>query len=310
MDVDLCPLEKLTNETFRGLNGTQLEVLLLNHCHHLTSCDTGILEPLPFLKHLELTNNRVGIHKVLYLLYPFVGKNMTRIWLNNTSKYVVRFKEDLEDRMITEHSTRFLTQICVSELSLRSNSISLIEAGSLNKFPLRECVEVIDLSENHLDGNAFLVLFVAMFSKLRYVDASHQHHVHDGPERRWEQAEGIKGAHITLMLPSNLQYFGATNTFMLTDTYDEITFRNTKNLHTLLFGYNQQHDLVRVKGLENVRRVDLSGNKFGSVTDDFFKSFSNVKSLSLKACNLQFANDVLKARNMFGALSQGSTPCT
>ncbi|XP_067674472.1 toll-like receptor 4 [Haliotis asinina] len=303
MDVDHCSLEQITNETFRGLNGTNLEVLLLNHCHQLTSCETGVLEPLPHLKHLELTNNGIGIHKVLSLLYPYVGRNMTRIWLNNTFKLQgVRVKEDLEDRMITEHSTRFLAQICVSELSFKGNRISLIEAGSLNKSPIRECVEVGDVSQNRITGDAKLVLFAATFLKLRHLDLSHQHHAAGETERRWERAEGRKKGNITLMLPQNLQYYDATATFMLTDTYDEITFRNTENLHTLLFGYNQQHDLVRVKGLKNVSHVDLSGNRLGNVTGDFFKSFSNVKSLSLKACNLQFANDVLRARNIFGAL--------
>ncbi|XP_046585538.1 insulin-like growth factor-binding protein complex acid labile subunit [Haliotis rubra] len=303
MDNGHCSLETLKNETFRGLNGTKLEVLLLNHCHHLTSCQAGVLEPLSHLRHLELTNNGIGIHKVLRLLYPFVGRSMTRIWLNNTFKRQgVHVKEDLEDRMITEYSTRFLAQICVSELSLKGNRISLIEAGSINKSPIRECMEVVILSQNCIIGDGRLVFLAALFSKLRHLDVSHQHHVADETVNIWGQSEGIKKANITLMLPPNLQYYDATDTFMSTNTYDEVTFRNTENLHTVRFGYNQQHNIVRVKGLENVSHVDLSGNKLGSVSDDFFKSFSNVKSLSLKDCNLQFANDVLKARNMFGAL--------
>ncbi|XP_046365439.2 toll-like receptor 4 [Haliotis rufescens] len=302
MDGGHCSLEKLTNETFQSLNETKLEVLLLNHCHHLTLCESGVLEPLPFLKHLELTNNAIGIQKVLHLLYPLVGRIMTRIWLNNTFKTPARLKEDVDDRILTEHSTRFLTQICVLELSLKGNRICLIETGSLNKSPIRECLEVFDLSENRLIGDARFVLFVAVFSQMRYLDLSHQHHTYDGTLGRWEGAEGRKKGNLTLMLPPKLHYFDATETFMLADTYDEITFTNTKNLDTLLFGYNQEHDRARVKGLENVSHVDLSGNKLGNVTGDFFKSFSNVKTLSLKDCNLQFANDVLRARNIFGAL--------
>ncbi|XP_071113808.1 toll-like receptor 4 [Haliotis cracherodii] len=302
MDGGHCSLEKLTNGTFQSLNETKLEVLLLNHCHHLTLSETGVLEPLPFLKHLELTNNAIGIQNVLHLLYPLVGRNMTRIWLNNTFKTPACFKEDVDDRILTEHSTRFLIQICVSELSLKGNRICLIETGSFNKSPIRECLEVFDLSENRLIGDARFVLFVAVFSQMRYLDLSHQHHTYDGTISGWEGAEGRKKGNLTLMLPPKLHYFDATETFMLSDTYDEVTFTNTKNLDTLLFGYNQQHDPARVKGLENVSHVDLSGNKLGNVTEDFFKSFSNVKTLSLKDCNLQFANDVLRARNIFGAL--------
>ncbi|XP_046585507.1 insulin-like growth factor-binding protein complex acid labile subunit [Haliotis rubra] len=268
MDNGHCSLETLTNETFRALNGTKLEVLLLNHCHHLTSCQAGVLEPLSHLGHLELSNNRIGIHKVLRLLYPFVGRNMTRIWLNNTFKPIVRLKEDLEDRMITENRTRFLVQRCVFlELSLKGNRIRLIEAGSINKSPIRECLEIIDLSQNSLIGDVSFVLFLAIFSKLRYV----------------KQA-------INTMYTMELKADG-----------NRQKGKHRKSSH-VAFGYNQQHDIVRINGLENVSRVDLSGNKLGSVTDDFLKSFSNVKSLSLKDCNLQFANDVLRARNIFDAL--------
>ncbi|XP_071113810.1 toll-like receptor 4 [Haliotis cracherodii] len=302
MDGNKCSLTKLTNETFQGLNETKLEVLLLNHCNHLRFCETGVLEPLPFLKHLELTNNAIGIQRVLHLLYPLVGRNMTRIWLNSTLKTQARLKEDVEDRMLTEHSTRFLTQICVSELSLKGNRICLIETGSLNKSPIRDCLEVIDGSENRLLGDPYFMLIVAVFQRLRYLDLSYQHHGDEGANSIRAKRDGRKAGNMTLMLPPKLQYFDATGTFVFSYTYNEITFTNTEHLDTLLLGYNQQHKRVRVKGLENVRRVDLSGNKLGNVTEEFLKSFSNVKTLSLKDCNLQFANDVLKARNMFGAL--------
>ncbi|XP_071113812.1 toll-like receptor 4 [Haliotis cracherodii] len=300
MDGGHCSLEKITNETFRRLNETKLEVLLLNHCHHLTLCETGVLDPLPFLKHLELTNNAIGIQNVLHLLYPLVGRNMTRIWLNNTFKTKPRFKEDVDDRILTEYSTRFLAQICVSELSLKGNRICLIETSSFNKSPIRECLEVFDLSENRLIGDLGVLVIFALFSRLRHLDVGHQHHTFD--PNVWEDEDGRKGENITMMLPRNLQYFDVTGAFMLSFTFDEITFTNTENLDTLLFGYNQQHDRIRVKGLENVSHVDLSGNKLGNVTEEFFKSFSNVKALSLKDCNLQFANNVLNARNIFGVL--------
>ncbi|XP_046325594.2 toll-like receptor 3 [Haliotis rufescens] len=292
-----CSIEKLKNTTFQSLNETRLEVLIMNHCN-VKYCETGVLKHLMFLKHLELCNNGIGIQKSLHLLYPFVGRNMSRIWFDGSFTFPTQHKGDIDDHVITSESTKYLTQICVSELSLRQNGIYLIETGSVNKDPFRGCIEVLDVSKNIIVGDVGFFVILAAFSRLKYFDISYQRQVYDVPSRE------LLASPAAVALPQNLVYFDATGVLMgAANTVFDITFYNTDNLKTFLCGYNHV-EIKRVHGLEHVDHVDVLGNDFGAISYDFFQSFSNVRKLSMKNCNLQNAKDTLTNPDIFRDLKE------
>ncbi|XP_046560430.1 insulin-like growth factor-binding protein complex acid labile subunit [Haliotis rubra] len=153
-----CSTENLRNETFQSLNETKLQVLVLNHCG-IEDCEPGVLEPLLFLKQLELTHNHIGNHNALRLLYPFVNLNMTRIWFNGTYKNKMRDEKDLVDKSLTKESMHYLTKICVTEVSLRSNQLYLVEYAAVYQDPFESCLKVLDLSDNIFVGDVFVLGF-------------------------------------------------------------------------------------------------------------------------------------------------------
>ncbi|XP_067675981.1 toll-like receptor 4 [Haliotis asinina] len=294
-----CSIEKLRNETFQSLNETKLEVLVLNHCSDLDNSALGVLEPLMFLKELELTHNHIGNHNALYLLHPFVNRNMTRIWFNGTYRYKMHDEKDLVDKSLTKESMRYLNKICVTELSLRNNQLYLIEYAAVYKDPFESCLKVLDVSDNYFVGDAGALFFFFRFSNLEYFDCSRQGIVGDFP--RQQSYETLSNnITITVTLPPKIRYFGLTAIAGASNIIQEIVFQNTHNLETVLLASDLVLGLKRVGGLENVHNVDLSGNKFDNVFD--FESFGNATHLSLRNCKLQFAHESFTEHSVFSPL--------
>ncbi|XP_071114283.1 toll-like receptor 4 [Haliotis cracherodii] len=291
-----CSTAHLTNETFQSLIETKLEVLILNFCSHLSHCESGVLEPLIFLKHLELTHNQIGIHNALHLLHPFVKQNMNRIWFNSTFKFKTQNEKDIVDRVLTKQSMRYLTQICVTEVSLRSNQIYLIEFASIYKDPFEGCVKVLDVSDNYIVGDVVIIFFLLKFSKLEYLDVSFQRQDDDFPS-----SATLNGMiSVTIKLPPNLVYFGFSGSMTGAKGMKEIVFQNTHNLETVMFAFNFLFGLMNMRGLENVSNVDLSGNKLANAFD--FHSFANAKRLSLRNCKLHFVLEPFSAHSIFSSM--------
>ncbi|XP_046326503.2 toll-like receptor 2 isoform X1 [Haliotis rufescens] len=291
-----CSTAHLTNETFQSLIETKLEVLILNFCSDLSHCESGVLAPLIFLKHLELTHNQIGIHNALHLLHPFVKQNMKRIWFNGTFKFKMQDEKDIVDRVLTKQSMRYLTQICVTEVSLRGNQLYLIEYQSLYKDPFEGCLKKLDLSDNYVVGDAGIMFFLFRFSELEYLDFSFQRQDEDFPSSVTLHVNSS----ITVTLPPNIIYFGFSGTLTGANSVQEIVFQNTHKLETVMFASNLLFGLMKVRGFENVSNVDLSGNKFDNVFD--FHSFANAKRLSLRNCKLHFALEPFSAHIIFNSM--------
>ncbi|XP_067675984.1 toll-like receptor 4 [Haliotis asinina] len=294
-----CSIEKLKNETFQSLNETKLEVLVLNHCSNLHYCEPGVLEPLMSLTELELTHNQIGNHNALHLLYPFVNRNMRKIWFNGTFKYEVQHEKELVDRALTKESTRYLNKICVTEVSVRENRLYLVELASIYKDPFESCLKVLDASENYFAGDLGVLLFIARLSNLEYLDCSLQRIDGDFPRKRSFETLSENNI-VSVTLPPKLRYFGITDISGATHTVQEIVFLNTHNLETVLLASNSLFGLTRLRGLENVSNVDLSGNKFDSEFN--FHSFENATHLSLRNCKLQFSPSSFTNNNVFSPL--------
>ncbi|XP_046325589.2 toll-like receptor 4 isoform X1 [Haliotis rufescens] len=292
----ICSTTQLTNETFQSLNETKLEVLILNFCSDLSQCESGVLEPLIFLKHLELTHNRIGIHNVLHLLHPFAKQNMKRILFNHTQKFKMQDEKDIVDRVLTKQSMRYLTKICVTEVSLRSNQLYLIEFPSIYPDPFEGCLKKIDLSENYIIGDVGIFFFLFRFTELEYLDVSFQRQ--DDDLQRSSTLNGSSSIAVTL--PQNLIYFGFSGSIAVANSVQEIIFQNTHKLETVMFASNLLSGLMKVRGLETVSNVDLSGNKFEDVFD--FHSFANAKRLSLRNCKLHFPLEPFSAHSIFSVM--------
>ncbi|XP_071115230.1 toll-like receptor 4 [Haliotis cracherodii] len=291
-----CSTTQLANETFQSLNETKLEVLILNFCSDLSRCESGVLEPLILLKHLELTHNQIGIHNALHLLHPFVKQNMKRIWFNGTYKFKMQDEKDIVDRVLTKQSMRYLTQICVTEVSLRNNQLYVIEFPSIYQDPFIGCLKKIDLSDNYFIGDVGIMFFLFRFSELEYLDFSFQRRYNDFPS-----SVTLNGnSSIAVTLPKSLIYFGFSGYMVVANGVQEIIFQNTHKLETVMLASNLLFGLMKVRGLDNVSNVDLSGNKFDNVFD--FHSFANAKRLSLRNCKLHLALEPFSAHSIFSSM--------
>ncbi|XP_059141005.1 toll-like receptor 4 [Physella acuta] len=102
---------------------------------------------------------------------PLAGKNISsiyleRVQLTTNEKYTSMMTKD---GIITAYTTRYLRQICLRELTMRSCSILGITTGAFKGGELSECLVTADLTSNPIFGMGFTILVATNMKKIETI---------------------------------------------------------------------------------------------------------------------------------------------
>ncbi|KAK0056186.1 toll-like receptor 4 isoform X3 [Biomphalaria pfeifferi] len=149
------------DKTFENLGAIQ--ELYLKNMNNLFNISSSVFVPLTHLLSLKMENVLVDVQYVLSLLEPFVGKNMTEIYLNIVSTTREKATPN-KNGLLTRKDTKYLLQICVRSFTLINSYISYI---SMNAFGYSsvwsDCLYSLIVSDNPLQGSSS-----AMFPLIKY----------------------------------------------------------------------------------------------------------------------------------------------
>ncbi|XP_050406647.1 toll-like receptor 4 [Patella vulgata] len=286
-----CGLSNITRQTFDSFSKIPVSLLQLNSCR-LHNFDENYLEAFPRLKvflfnKVHLINGNLSM--VLNTLRVFKHKYMTEIGINSvvTSLPYMGF-----DRRVNRNP---LSEICVTQLDLSSNLISLIDFDGFcttPDSPLMKCLKRITLAGNRLVGKVSLnqlpLCLLAIFN-IEEVDLSDQKifsfakYISLVPHTSRGDSERKLPDPFIIFAPPKLSYLNvAALPHGIGELDVDIHFILAKKLKYFNVSYCGLYNLKRkVFGLENLEVLDLSGNSLSIINDTFLDTFPNLKKLRL-----------------------------
>ncbi|ESO94955.1 hypothetical protein LOTGIDRAFT_160709 [Lottia gigantea] len=225
----------------------------------------------------------------------------------------------LED--LTIISMEILGNICVEKLILSKGDINIIntinavvhiKSGHL-VFPcLQKCIKHLDVSHNRISGTFFKpeLFLIAFMENLEFVDLSGQYLF----QRRYDYsfstafstyADTQPLPDIIFLMPKKLKHFNLGGGIYRIGQLLNITFENAHNLRYLNFSLNGLYGFnVTLKGLQNLKTLDLSGNDVSVIIETFFDTFPNVTHLRLADCFLDNDFILTHGRRLFQPLKK------
>ncbi|XP_059161388.1 toll-like receptor 4 [Physella acuta] len=160
---------KITNSSFENLS--QLRVLSLIDMKFLLYLNSSAFRPLVNIQNLSLTNVQSHLHRVFDSFQCFVSRKMASIQLVNVRlTHGEQYSSLLSGNgILTPNSTRYLRQICVSQLVLKNCAIFIIESNALASHVWSRCLKSIDLTDNPILGTKMVMFQVLGMKSLETI---------------------------------------------------------------------------------------------------------------------------------------------
>ncbi|XP_048769447.2 toll-like receptor 4 [Ostrea edulis] len=139
----------LTNISFQGLRNSPIHYLDLNVYNEIDNFCKGLPDDLfcsfPFLKGLSVSfGMSCGVKRVLRTLKCLQDKQLD--YFHSSDNHELN---KMNDVIIDDFDVEYFRNVCIKELILRNNDISLVEF-QLPLGKLQSCLEVVDLSSNQI----------------------------------------------------------------------------------------------------------------------------------------------------------------
>lgn len=162
-----CNIQRLTNGTFPAFTKIPIQQLTLE-CT-IKQVEVGALEPLKSVKTLRIINNiYIRVSDLVNILGVYKDKNMTLIGFSNN--YRIKTGPDV----LTPEHFSILGQICVKEIDISNNQISIIRFGSISRIKYKHCLEVLNMAHNIIYGDLGSALELYKLTNLKVIDISWQ----------------------------------------------------------------------------------------------------------------------------------------
>ena len=162
-----CNIQRLTNGTFSAFTKIPIQQLTLE-CT-IKQVEVGALEPLKSVKTLRIINNlNIRVSDLVNILGVYKDKNMTLI--DFSRNYRTRTGPDV----LTPEHFSIIGQICVKEIDMSKNQISIIRFGSISRIKYKHCLEVLNMSQNIIYGDLGTALELYKLTNLKVIDISGQ----------------------------------------------------------------------------------------------------------------------------------------
>lgn len=282
LSLVLCFMETVTNNTFLYFSGLPVTYLAL-HCR-LGSVQPGALVPFSSIDQLCISGNLfLKISDLAPVLSPFKDKNMTTLIFDRN--YV---NGDIVDSL-SEKTFSYFGDVCIRHIDLSGNRIAYIEKGSIKNSIYRQCLETLDVSENHIHGNVEILFELQLLSNLKYFDFSEQ-----TPTSK-DISNKYRGTNTTIehplllefYLPPSLVTIKATELIVHRTPLAFVQIKNGNHLRTLDFsGTEFENCNGLLEGLDNLEFFGMSDFNCSVLNPRILSPFKKLRQLNCDNTNL------------------------
>ncbi|XP_060564322.1 toll-like receptor 4 [Ruditapes philippinarum] len=299
-----CNASKLHNYTFEGL--TRLKVLWLSSCN-ITTIEPDAFKPMnKSLTHLDLSYNEnlrfLGMNKGLHGLRfsPTLSiLNINRI--HNMYQQCVKLKVSHLQNLIT---LRNLTKLFMDLNNIETIAKKVFYPASIFPSSLR----VLAIAGNRISFDNH-ISFIHTATSITCLDISRQHLSYDpfiGKNSEMQVLDKKSGIaddicftklksvqpyphdkSCSINLPPNLRRLNWKKSFLNFYFDVDIFICGAKKLQFLDLSFNLFTEWrSSIKGLENLKQLDLSKNDCGEISPNFFDHFTDLQKLNLEGNRL------------------------
>ncbi|XP_071172991.1 toll-like receptor 4 [Mytilus edulis] len=148
LEFNHCQVRVMNNIMLKNFNPS-VEYLYLSKCRQFVKVDTGLLEPFPNLKVLDLSETYMHPIQAFQLLKPLSRRTMKMINFHHVNdESIINNSTYRYEVNITAEMMKYLKTICVHVLDVSNNNIIDFENGSLLTMDRPDCLRYISLSRN------------------------------------------------------------------------------------------------------------------------------------------------------------------
>ncbi|KAK6964183.1 TLR cluster1 member 21 [Biomphalaria glabrata] len=156
--------QNITNISFENVKG--LKELIFRDMNFISSMDDKAFVHLNQLTSLKMTFVVISLQKVLPLLWPFKGRNMSEIYFKGVTT-TIRMPNPMVDGFLTKKDFKYLTEICLSSFSIIKCDIFYITTDAfINRTTMNRCLRHVEVSENPLIGSPLALLPLGLIENL------------------------------------------------------------------------------------------------------------------------------------------------
>ncbi|CAC5400930.1 unnamed protein product [Mytilus coruscus] len=148
LEFNHCQVRVLNNTMLKNFNSSVI-FLYLSKCRHFVKVETGLLEPFPNLKVLDISETYMHPIQAFQLLKPLSHRTMEMINFHHVNdESIINESTYRYEVNVTAEMMKYLKTICVHVLDVSNNNIIDFENGSLLTMDSPECLRYISLSKN------------------------------------------------------------------------------------------------------------------------------------------------------------------
>ena len=289
------------NNTLKALQGLPIDTFLLQGngtAGYYKPIEADFLRPLQDLTTLQILDLHVCYISYLLrtLIYPLQNKTVDLYF----DHYV-----DARIQSLTNNDLMYIKNVCVKKLVLTRVFIQSIDFGSLVNSRLWHCLEEFDASRNYLlDFNTYFFSFT--FPHIRKLNLCCQflsqgplYGTHNSFLFHRETESSAKNLEIQVYFPDSLKEISFDENDVHSLTYDIDVIMHAKNVETFsLRNFHFQNCVGTVKGLPNLKVLQITGWNCAEISPDFISNLTSLKELTFSFLHLGH-----NARNIASLLS-------
>ncbi|XP_052096148.1 toll-like receptor 4 [Mytilus californianus] len=299
LNFDPCIITRIDNNTFDAFKNIQLKELILE-CK-ITYVEAGALSPFQSLESLDISMNlHVRVSNLLELLNGLMDRNITSINFRHN------FRTSAATDVLLASQFSMLGAVCVKEVDLTRNQISVIQAGGIHLMKHKHCLEKLILKENEISGERTTLLEMAQLINLRWLDISNQATILVKTKVKKNKYYGRRlditgtkysSGRITyyFQLPHNLQYLDISYIGVKGTGLSNINLTNADKLDNMnLAGNKFKHCLGHFYGLPHLQTIDISDFNCSYLDLNMISFMPNLKTLISRRTHLNVGlqNDI------------------
>nr|XP_022300444.1 toll-like receptor 6 isoform X3 [Crassostrea virginica] len=333
LDFSFNKINKFRNNTFKQL--WKLSDLRLNHnrLQFNDDIERDIFADLINIKHLDISNNPLLTFRILPIL--IYGLQNSTIEILRLNKLHCPFGLNTELRI---EDVRYLRHTNLRELHIASNKIVIIETGAVYFFP--STLQKISLADNALSFGLYIfemyslknletliisqqhrqispheiynnLIFLACNNGRRYIPDPRS--LHESSIEPFRYPKGLQNrrfrklsstlVNVTVPIPKSLKTV-YMNDGIVGYAIPEMSFSENSIENVYLQGNLMQSWNGPVRGMENLKRLNLSNNFCSKISTDFFQHFTAMSCLYLNNNLLGFSLAPDTDGNIFKALKR------
>ncbi|XP_033741928.1 toll-like receptor 4 [Pecten maximus] len=291
--IEKCPIR---NTSFRGLENLKITHLTINS--RINFIENDAFSPFRNLTLLSIDSRRsLDIREVFQALYGVRNRAMDEIRsTRNFRMYGSPIKLKIIDIL-------FLKSICVKRLYLRRNALTAIPLDVITSWTSRNCVEVLDVSENKFTSIPMMLITVSLFRSLTRFTITNN--IPSRSKRGLLKIENLNVEDESIIyLPHNLIFLNFSHNNIYSHD-DHLHYSSNNSLKFLDMSYQRKGKFrftVHGMALTHLKELYVSGMDCYHSRCVEFAGMTNLAKVVARQCSLE--NDFLtsNSKSVFNGL--------